>query len=424
MKNIRPLFSVMGGSVWGNRGAEAMLMTVCHQIWERDPDTCFNVYSIYPGKDKQLVRDPRINFMSGTAMSVALFHFPLALLARLFSLVKIKLPLPKALSKLRSSMALLDIGGITFSDGRVLQLFYNVLSIWPAMLLGVPVIKLSQALGPFETGINRTISRRLLSKCEIIFSRGQITSSYLDKYFPELHYEEADDIAFLYQNEYSLSNENEGKVTALTERLKELKSEGKSIIGFVPSVLVLKRSLKKGLNYPGVLLNLVLSSINDNVHYVIYPNGTREGASNLMNNDILAIKAIKKYFEAELSPEQLMKIDWVDFDINTRGVRHITQCCSALVTSRYHAMVAGLALCVPTMVIGWSHKYRETLKRFGAERFAIDFQNENLNIQNLYKEFLRERLNIRSSLNSKIEEVKSRSMAQFNYIEKMLESFF
>lgn len=420
MKKIRPEFSVMGGSVWGNRGAEAMLMTVCYQIWEQAPDACFNVYSIYPQKDKQLVKDPRLIFMSGTAMSVALFHFPFALLARLFSLVKIKLPLPKALAKLRSSIALLDIGGITFSDGRVLQLFYNVLSIWPAMLLGVPVIKLSQALGPFETKINRTISKKFLSKCEIIFSRGQITSSHLDKHFPDLHYEEADDIAFLYQNEYSLSSENEGKVTALTARLDELNRYGTVIIGFVPSVLVLKRSLKKGLNYPGVLLNLVLSSINDNVHFVIYPNGTREGTSNLMNNDILAIKAIREYFETELTPEQFMKIDWVDFDINTRGVRQITQCCSALVTSRYHAMIAGLALCVPTMVIGWSHKYRETLKRFGMERFAIDFQNENLNIQNLYGVFLKERFNTQASLKSKIGDVRSRSMAQFDFIRKII----
>ena len=32
-----------------------------------------------------------------------------------------------------------------------------------------------------------------------------------------------------------------------------------------------------------------------------------------------------------------------------------------LVASRFHAMVSGLAAGVPTMLVGWSHKYAEVL---------------------------------------------------------------
>lgn len=411
-------FSVVGGSVWGNRGAEAMLMTVCHEIWKNDPETVFNVYSIYPAQDKKLVSEPRLNFYSGTPLRVALLHFPLALIAFFFSRLRIKIPLPRDLNRMRQSEALLDIGGITFADGRAFQLLYNVLSIWPAMLLGVPVIKLSQAMGPFETKINLKASEHFLPKCKQIFSRGEITSSFLDHYFPELPYAESDDIAFLYDPTYSLSSENENKVEDLEKILLGKKQAGKTIIALVPSILVLKKSTKKDINYPGILLNLVLSNIDENVHYVVLPNGTRDGSTSTMNNDILAVKAIWEYFSKELTEVQLSKISWVDHDINTRGVRELIGCCSALVTSRFHAMIAGLALCVPTMVIGWSHKYRETLKRFGVEQYAIDFQNETLNILRLYSEFMEKTEEIRKKLNTNLGEVKARSQRQFEYLNQ------
>ncbi len=414
-KNTRQ-FSVVGGSVWGNRGAEAMLMTICHQIWAIDPSTQFNVYTIYPKQDSALVRDDRLKFFSGSALRVALVHFPLALLARIFLLLKIKLPLPADLRSLRDSDALLDAGGITFSDGRALQLLYNALSIWPAMLLGVPVIKMSQAMGPFETSINKKASKYFLPKCQKVFSRGEITSSYMKEHLPELSFEEADDIAFLYKSGFSLSSENEDRVEKLAAFLAAQKQGGKKVIALVPSVLVLKKSMKKEINYPGILLNLVLSDIDQDTHYVILPNGTRQASESTMNNDILAVNAIREYFKKELTSAQLEKISWVDYDINTRGVRQLIGSCSGMVTSRFHAMIAGLALCVPTMVIGWSHKYRETLKRLGVENFAIDYQNETLNILRLYTEFTASMAEIEAQLKSKLTEVKARSQRQFDYI--------
>jgi len=69
-------FALMGGSIWGNRGAEAMLMTVVAEIRKVDPEAVFNVYTIYPQKDKSLVQDPKIRFLSGEPLSVAFGSFP------------------------------------------------------------------------------------------------------------------------------------------------------------------------------------------------------------------------------------------------------------------------------------------------------------------------------------------------------------
>jgi polysaccharide pyruvyl transferase WcaK-like protein len=412
--------ALMGGSVWGNRGAEAMLMTVIAKIREVDPEAVFNVYTIYPQKDKLLIQDPKIRFFSGEPLSVALVHFPFAMLAAPFRLLKFKFPLPKSVKILRDSDYLLDLGGITFSDGRVIQLFYNVFSIWPAMLLGVPVIKLSQAMGPFNTTLNRKLATHFLPKCHKIFTRGSMTDSYTNQLMGTNNTEQAADIAFLYEPEYSLSQENEEQIEELKSKIKAWKQTGEKVISVVPSSLVLKRSVKQGGDYPGKLLNLFLSTKDESVRYVFLPNGTREGSDKLMNNDIIAINVIQEKFKQELDQVSFEKIEWVNYDINTRGVRQIIGLTDGLVASRFHAMVAGLSLCVPTMVIGWSHKYRETLADFGMQSYAIDFKNTDLKILATYRKFLHNLSEIKSQLDNNILRVKASSNRQFEYLRQII----
>ena len=41
--------------------------------------------------------------------------------------------------------------------------------------------------------------------------------------------------------------------------------------------------------------------------------------------------------------------------------------------SRFHAMVSGLAAGVPTLLVGWSHKYVEVLDMFGLSSYQMDY---------------------------------------------------
>ena len=45
--------------------------------------------------------------------------------------------------------------------------------------------------------------------------------------------------------------------------------------------------------------------------------------------------------------------------------------CSLLVASRYHSVVAALSSGVPTVVVGWHHKYRELLEHYGQAQFCL-----------------------------------------------------
>ncbi len=406
--------AIVGGSIWGNRGAEAMLVTTIAQIRKVGPDTVFNVYTIYPERDPLLVSNENIRFLSGKPLAFGLIYFPLAVLHKLLSLLGVKLPLPESLARMKASCCLLDMGGITFSDGRTLQLLYNVFSIWPAMLLDVPVVKLSQAMGPFEQPVNRILARHFLPKCDRVFARGEITAEHLRTL--NLHrekFERAADIAFLFQPEDSLSEENEYKLSELTVKLDERRDDDAGILSIIPSSLVFNRSAGEAGDYAAKLLAIIAAACREESHVVVLPNASRASSSKVMNNDLVVIVALRDRAARDLPPEIMKKLLWVDFDINARGVRSLVGKTDALVTSRFHGMVAGLSLCVPTMVIGWSHKYRETLADFGMDGYAINYEAGLDQTLSLFRGFWQDREQIKSQLEKSIAVVRDSASIQF-----------
>ena len=58
---------------------------------------------------------------------------------------------------------------------------------------------------------------------------------------------------------------------------------------------------------------------------------------------------------------------------NAEAVRSIIEKGEFLLASRFHAMISGLATSTPTVVVGWSHKYREVLAGFGLEEYSVPF---------------------------------------------------
>jgi len=51
-----------------------------------------------------------------------------------------------------------------------------------------------------------------------------------------------------------------------------------------------------------------------------------------------------------------------------------------VVSSRFHAIVGGLSQGVPTLALGWSHKYRELLKDFGVENWLVTMDEDPANV--------------------------------------------
>lgn len=417
--STRPVIGVIGGTIWGNRGAESMLVTTIGKMREKYPDAQFRVFSYSPKKDRQLVNQPDVVILSCKPASLVTRFFPFSLLCWVFGKLGLRFPdrfLPRVVRELRKCRVLLDISGISFVDGRELFLPFNILIIFPAMLLGISVVKLAQALGPFRNPLNRIASRLFLPRCKQIFARGDTTLKHLRE-LGLTNVTRAADLAFLYQPEYSLSIENEARVTELETRLASLKGDHQRIVAIAPSSLVFEKS---GQDYIRQLLELVQKLDGEDIRFLFFANSTREGSDTPRNNDIYVLNILKRQAETALPPQVFARMDWVTWDVNTRSLRRLISLADLLVTSRFHAMVSGLALKVPTLVIGWSHKYVETLADFGMESYAADFEDQHKNLFQLAHDLLKNGDAVRGQLADALPRVQALSNIQFEYLENIL----
>jgi len=418
----KPTIIIIGGTIWGNRGAEAMLVTTIGRIRQDFPNAEFNVFSYYPHQDSQLISDPHVHIHDGTPLSLVLNHFFGALTYKFFSLLGINLRFLKIASVLDQSDILLDIGGITFADGREMFLPFNILSIWPAILLGTPVIKLAQAVGPFEHAFNRILARNFLSRCKHIFLRGSSSARHITRLnLPAGKTSPAADIAFLYKPAYSLSAENIPRINILLDRIQQEKSKGKKLIIISPSILVDQKMHKMNRNYIDLLLMALARLNRDDFFYIFMPNATREGSSKHHNNDILLVNRIMRNAEQSNLPQPLQNaIAFIDYDLNSHAIRQVTEQADLLITSRYHAMISGLALTIPTIVIGWGHKYQETMAAFGLSQFVLNSSDPDLDLTEMIKKALESNPQIRKHLQCHLPVVRQLADNQFVAISQYL----
>lgn len=420
------MVAISGATIWGNRGAEAMLATTVGMVRDRFPDTKFLVYSYSPKRDRALLRDPQVVVLPSRPIDLVLVHLPFSVLCWIFNRLKLRIPdglLPRGVRLLRRCDVLIDLAGISFVDGRELFLPFNILTVWPAMVQGTPVVKLAQAMGPFNHPLNRRAARAVLTGCSHVYARGRITQAHLDSLgLAEGQASLAADVAFSYQERFSLSHENETLVRELEEKLGEIRSRGQRIIGLSPSSLVYEKADKIGFDYVQEFLKLIenLGQASEAHEFLLIPNATRQGRETTRNNDLYVINEINANAKKVLPDNLLERIHSVTFDVNTSAIRRFISVCDGLVTSRFHAMVAGLALGIPTLVVGWSHKYSEVLEAFGLEAWEVGFDEPGMDLLASTKRLLMERDTIQRQINAKRDRVLALSSAQFEDLERWL----
>ncbi len=370
--------AIIAATISGNRGAEAMLTTTIGQIRSRYPECQFQVYSYYPEADRQLIRDPRIRVFSATPLALVTVLFPGALLYALGKLPLLgwlKSLLPAPVRALDNADVLLDLAGVSFIDGREKFLPFNILTLAPAMILDTPVVKLSQALGPFRHRINRFAARITLKFCRQIFARGEGTFAHLQELrLAGTYPAPVADVAFLHRPEFSLTTENPQTLTRLSAQLQ---AESRPLIGLCPSSVLAAKSLKNNQGYTESLTTLCAQLLDQGYAVLLFPNATRAASGDrLRNNDLPVIRTIAESIRKQ--PGEPTALYTVDCDINTNGIKQLMAFCRVVMVSRFHAMIAALSACQPVIVLGWSHKYREVMDSFELGDQVFDFKQAEL----------------------------------------------
>jgi colanic acid/amylovoran biosynthesis protein len=414
--------SIIAATFYGNRGAEAMLSTTMAEIKARyNGDIRFNVFSYYPVRDATLVSDSDTLVYSSKPAYLVLVLLPCAVLYRLLGLLGLKTfmgLLPTSVKALARSKMLICLAGVSFVAGRTKFLPFNIATILPAIVLGVPVIKFAQALGPFGGFLNRLAARTFLKHCAKIFTRGERTHKHLTELLgSNLNYERADDVAFLFKPEYCKSIPSEGLEEDLF-KLKNLRSSGQLVVGVCPSIVVAKRARASDWDYAQSIAQLIDDLVGKGYVVALYPNATRgEDMDKTHNNDLPLLEEI----ERKLLPESTQNIAKFTGSLNSAQIHKIINSCDVHVVSRFHAMVAALSSGIPVLVIGWSHKYLEVMERFDQEDMVIDYkQGGQEAVSKLFDQLLDDRVDRALSIANALSEVKKMSERQVHFTAEYL----
>ncbi|MGM1017690.1 MAG: polysaccharide pyruvyl transferase family protein [Actinomycetota bacterium] len=399
-----PRITIIGSALSGNKGAAAMLESAIQTLGDRLGDVEFTLLSMYPREDAAQNHYSNLEIVAAKPRQLGITINVLALAYRVLPFLRGTIrKRSKAIRALASSDVLLDQGGITFTDGREKFLLYNVASILPAFNTKTPVFKCAQAVGPFTNPINRIASKTFLPKVKTLVTRGRITHDFAEGLGLTNLYAGAD---------YAFSLEMSGTEADEVARHIDLSFfDGGDVVGICPSVVLQKKVDAAGGDYAGQILGFIEQLQAQGKRVLLVPHSVRTGTEKTHNNDMPLCRDI--YQRLAVSKGVL----FVDRELSSQQLRFLIGRCGLFVASRFHAMVSSLAMAVPTLVIGWSHKYREVLEMFELEEWA--FGHDQLTPEYLQERFAAleaQRDDVQAKLDAHLPEVKARSLSQADLI--------
>lgn len=352
--------ALIGAALSANKGAAAMVETVVARLPETLGNCEFLLLTTYPGDDKKHVRPGMpVQVVGFEPLRVALVEFPIAILAATARLLRLPLGWvrSRACRAMLNSDVVVDVAGISFADGRGVPItVYNSLMTGIPLLLGVPTVKAAQALGSFNTQPNKLLAQIVLPRLSAICARGARTREHLNS----LKLSNVTDVADL-----AFSLEESASLPPLVQA--QMPSNGQQFIVVMPSAVVKGLYEATGANYVEAMATLVQAiRATSQLSVVIVPHSYRVGQGEGRMNDGPVCR------EVTAACADDSQVIGIDADLTAGELRRIVSLSKVLVTSRFHAMISGLATCTPTVVVGWSHKYREVLDDFGLADFGMD----------------------------------------------------
>lgn len=397
---------IIGPTLYGNKGASAMFESCVQKINEMHTNPDFFLFSYYPSQDRKINNDPRIKIFSATPLNLICKILPFSLLH--FVLTKLKIPpilIPKTqeIKAILTSDIYIDMAGISFVDNRQLYLPFNVLCILPGILLDKKIIKYSQAMGPFNSTINKRVSLWILPKLDKIIARGAITKKHL--------------------NQLQLKNVVMGADGAFLlkptnpQSIKINKSIfDNEVVGISPSSVIFNKC--NGINKDYIeIMSKFINELNDNKYKtILIPHSIRADTNKPKNNDLPICKKIYSKINK--------KDNWlINEDISASELKYLIGKCDYFVGSRFHSMIASLSMGVPTLVCGWSHKYEEVLDTFELEEYAFDYRNISVNIfLDKFNILTKNKSEIKSKIKERSDEVMKSALVNFSEINNLLET--
>lgn len=418
MKSIN--IAITAACFSGNKGAAAMLQSSIKQLKERYGER-LNIWlmSTYPSADRKLIAEmpekyDNITVVNAKPERLLFLSFPLAVLYKVFHGVPL---LGKLLRKDKIIKAyskcdiVIDEAGISFVDSRgfVMNTYAFVCAAVP-MLCGVPVVKYSQALGTFKKGWNRFLAKWILPKVKLICARGEITRENLASIGISRNVKLCADGAFsMPDSDYW--EEKADRLFGEDDLLQQ-----KRVVALSISSVVQGKCEKLGRDYRGCMVQFINWLNEQDYGVLLIANAAREGSAKPRNNDLIICSEV---YEAVRDKSM---VRWYPREMAPEEIRSLLSRCEVLVASRFHAMIGALEKCVPVLLIGWSHKYKEVLDMFGLGEYAVDFSALELeSLKAKFTSFIKESVGIREKIERNLPQVLESSRDNIRFIGDIID---
>ncbi|MHA1334052.1 MAG: polysaccharide pyruvyl transferase family protein [Candidatus Odinarchaeia archaeon] len=361
---------VLIGGELRNKGAEAMVLTSKEILSKLFPRSKVTLASYYQEDLKFSTKELPIIRNSG--LKSKLIMIVKGILYKLFPFSKLRNLLRKdrLFRELTNGSLVVDISGYRLSDkwGRK-SLYGNllyVLDILVSKLLGNYHVIFPQAMGPFYSKLTKILVKFGLLFSDLIMVRDRLTFQYLRN-------------LGISKNKILLCPDIALKMKPIDEKeaAQLLKAHGvnpnEKNIGVIPNVRIYEKLDHSGkveknryFQLLVALIKYILNSLNANV--VIIPHEFIKGTK---DDRWLALQVMNKIGENE-------RVHIIDREYETRQLKGIISCMDLVVTSRFHGAIAALSTGVPTIVVGWAHKYKELMKDFDEEDYFLDYKEASL----------------------------------------------
>lgn len=401
--------AVTGVTLSGNMGGAAMLAAVLQNLAELENPPQVNLLSVSPRQDRDAGDrlSGRVDIINSHYVLLLLVYMPLCVL--LYPVLRMKV-VRRLLCRipyfaaLQDASVVIDLAGIAFVDGRGLPLLtYNVACCLPASLMGKPVVKMAQALGPFDKTLNRFAAKLSLRRCDTVIARGHVTSGYLDGL--GISHETRADVAFAMS--VSLADR-----AAAARRMAQFRRIGKKLLLISPSEVARRLAEASNIEFVSELSRLIIELDKQGFSIVLLPHSYGRGSSK--NNDLDLVRLIHSSV-----PTGVAGI--VDDAEDPKLLRALIGEADFFIGCRFHSVVASLSMAVPTVTIGWSHKYEEMTEPFGANRFVVPIEQFSADaVQKRLTELTADTETHRSRLREAAEVAKTDAEANFIRVRQLL----
>jgi polysaccharide pyruvyl transferase WcaK-like protein len=399
MNRQPPVIAISGVTLTGNMGGAAMLHTALAQMRVRLPEASFRLLSIAPDDDRKAVPVAGLEVVPARALALVALYLPLALFAWPF----VRLPWVRdALRRIEYFRAIddadvvVDLCGIAFVDRRGLPLLaYNVACCLPAIVLGRPVAKMSQALGPFETFVNRHVARFVLARCGVVVARGAASFRHLQA-LGLARARMLPDVTFA----MDVTDQDRQAARALLSGIGVRRAP----VIVSPSEVVNRLCAREGIDFEGQLAGFLTRLAAAGHQIVLLPHSLARGGSK--NNDITLSRRVH---------ERTREVGVLLVEAQGPALlRAIIGEAEIFVGCRFHSVVGAFATGVPALIVGWSHKYAEMAEAFEADRFAMDWRAfSEANAMRGFDELFAQRVEVRQRIAQRLPEVRAGAAANF-----------